>query len=150
MEKRQILIVEDVPMISDYMELVLSRQGYRVAAAVPSGEEALVAAQTAAPDLVLMDIRLAGSMDGIETAERIRQAHGIPIVFVSAYTELDVIQKAMATGASGFIIKPFKVKDLLFAVKRALGMQSSEELTGETFMVNHPSCTSRMRNQVDS
>ena len=146
MNKRQILIVEDVPMISDFMELILSRQGYRITATVVSGEEAVTAALTTSPDLVLMDIRLVGPVDGIEAAERIRRASDIPIVFVSAHTDLDVIQKAMATGASGYIIKPFTSKDLLSAVERAFGMTSSECLTGNA---SHPSCTSRTRNQVD-
>jgi len=149
MKNRQILIVDDMPMISDYMELILSHQGFQVTATVTSGEEAIIAALTTFPDLVLMDIRLAGLMDGIETADRIRRVSYVPIVFVSAYTELDVIQRAMATGASGYIIKPFKGKDLLFAVKRAFGMQSSEDRTGEAFTINHPSCISRTRNQVD-
>ena len=149
MKKRRILIVEDVPMISEFIELVLSRQGYRIAAIVRSGEEAVAATRTIPFDLVLMDIRLAGPMDGIETAESIRSMIDIPIVFVSAYTELDVIQRAVATGASGYIIKPFKGTDLLFAVDRAFDMPLSGCHAGDDFLVNHPAFISRTRIQVD-
>jgi DNA-binding NarL/FixJ family response regulator len=90
-----------------------------------------------------MDIRLNGFIDGIEAAERISSHHNIPIIFVSAYTDIDIIQRAMTTGASGYIIKPFRGKDLIFAVERAFGGQKSGMLPGEAFTINHPSITSR-------
>jgi CheY-like chemotaxis protein len=143
MEMCQILIVEDVVMISDFMKLVLSRHGWQVSGVTASGEEAVATALATSPDLVIMDIRLYGFIDGIEAAERIRSHRNIPIVFVTAYTDIDIIQRAMATGASGYIIKPFKGKDLIFAVERAFGGQESGMRPGEAFTINLPSITSR-------
>jgi CheY-like chemotaxis protein len=143
MKIRKILIVEDVDLIADFMKLVLDRHGFQVSGLTASGEEAVALALAASPDLVLMDIRLNGFIDGIEAAERIRSHRNIPIVFVSAYTDIDIIQRAMAVGASGYIIKPFKGKDLIFAVERALGGQDSGMRPGEAFTVNFPPITSR-------
>ncbi len=143
MKMRQILIVEDVVMIADFMKLVLCRHGWQVSGVTASGEEAVAVAHATSPDLVLMDIRLNGFIDGIEAAERIRSHRNIPIVFVSAYTDIDIIQRAMATGASGYIIKPFRGKDLIFAVERAFGGQESGMHPGEAFTINLPSITSR-------
>ena len=143
MKMRQILIVEDVEMIADFMNLVLSRHGYEVTGVIASGEDAVTAALTTAPDLVLMDIRLEGFIDGIEAAARIRKRSDTPIVFVSAHTDTGIIYKAMATGASGYLIKPFKGKDLLYAIERALKGQEAGGLPGEAFTVNHPCAISR-------
>jgi len=142
-EMRQILIVEDVVMIADFMKMVLSRRGWKVSGVTASGEEAVAAALATSSDLVLMDIRLDGFIDGIEAAERIRSHRNIPIVFVSAYTDFDIIKRAMATGASGYIVKPFKAKDLIFAVERAFGAQGSGLRPGEAFTINLPSTLSR-------
>jgi CheY-like chemotaxis protein len=142
MKMRQILIVEDVVMIADFMKLVLSRHGWQVSGITASGEEAVASALTTSPDLVLMDIRLAGFIDGIEAAERIRSQRRIPIVFVSAYTDFDIIQKAMETGASGYIVKPFTGKDLIFAIERAFNGKESGMRPGEAFTINFPPTTS--------
>ncbi len=143
MKKPKVLIVEDIEMIADFMQLVLGRHGCQVSAVVSSGEEAVTAALTTCPDLVLMDIKLEGFVDGIEAAERIRKCCDIPIVFVSAYTDTSVIQKAMATGASCYIIKPFKGKDLICAVEKAFGKPQDGACPGEAFTVNHPCITPR-------
>lgn len=138
MEKRTILIVEDIDMIADYMDLLLSKHGYHVSGIVTSGENAVETALASPPDLVLMDIKLEGMIDGIEAAEIIRSSHDIPVVFVSAYTESGMINRAMATGAVCYLIKPFKGKDLLCAVERALGNDDAGECAASPFTVNHP------------
>lgn len=138
MKMRQILIVEDVQMIADFMDLVLCRHGYQVSGVVASGEDAVSMALTTSPDLVLMDIRLEGFIDGIEAAEKIRQNSDIPVVFVSAYTDTATIHRAMATGAAGYVIKPFKGRDLLYAVERAFSNIETKEYPAESFTVNHP------------
>jgi CheY-like chemotaxis protein len=139
MNTRRILIVEDVEMIANFMELVLYRHGYLVTGIATSGEEAISAAQACPPDLVLMDIKLQGCVDGIEAAEIIRSSSDIPIVFVSAYTEPDMIKKALATGASGYIIKPFRGNDLISVLKRILGREEAESPSGVPDRIRHPS-----------
>jgi DNA-binding response OmpR family regulator len=139
MNSRRILIVEDVSMIADFMALILNRHGYQVSGIVATGEEAIKAASTCSPDLVLMDIKLEGFIDGIEAAEQIRRDSMIPLVFVTAHTDATIIKRAMATGANSYLIKPFKGKDLLFALERALNSRMDGPKSGESFTLNYPS-----------
>lgn len=138
MTPRKILIVEDVDMIADYIRMVLTRHGYQSPDAVASGEEAVETIFAAPPDLVLMDIKLDGLINGIEAAEIIRRQFDIPIVFVSAHPEPAIVNRAMATGAAGYLVKPFKGKDLLSAVKRALTLHDAGKYSGNPPTVNHP------------
>jgi len=138
MNSHRILIVEDVSMIADFIALILNRHGYQVSGIVATGEDAIKAASTSPPDLVLMDIKLEGFIDGIEAAEQIRREKALPVVFISAHTDAAIIKRAMATGASGYLIKPFKGKELLFALERALENRENGLNAGESFTLNHP------------
>ncbi len=115
-----ILIVEDEGITGEYLSLVLANHGYNVAGVVSSGEDAVVAASNSLPDLVLMDIKIRGEMDGIAAAEKIMQATNVPVIFVSAYVTDSVITKAMETNPSDYILKPFSSRRLLGAVEKAL------------------------------
>lgn len=121
MKKPKILIVEDVGMIANFMGLVLSRHGYHVSDVVASGEDAVDTALKTSPDLVLMDIKIDGMIDGITAAEMIRARSDIPIVYVTAFTDNDVIARAMTTEPAAYLFKPFKSNDLISTVRRALG-----------------------------
>lgn len=120
MKKPKILIVEDVGMIADFMGLVLSRHGYHVSDVVASGEDAVDSALKTSPDLVLMDIKIDGVMDGITAAEMIRARSDIPIVYVTACTDNDVIARAMTTEPTAYLLKPFKSSDLICTIRKAL------------------------------
>ncbi len=120
MEEPEILIVEDAGMIADYIKLILSRHGYRIAGVVTSGEEAVAATLRIHPDLVLMDIRINGAIDGIAAAEMIRARSDIPILYVTAYTDSEVVARAMRTGPSGYLSKPFKSTELLGTIRTVL------------------------------
>lgn len=100
-----ILVVEDEHIVAWELTERLRRMGYNVCAAVPTGEEAIRVARDLRPDLVLMDIMLAGKMDGIEAAQAIRCASGAPVVFCSAYSG-DVRSRAESLAPLGFLEKP--------------------------------------------
>ena len=121
MEKAKILIVEDEGTIAKCLKLILSRVGYRIVDIVASGEEAIDIAVQTRPDLVLMDIKLRGEIDGITAFEQIRKSADIPVVFVSAYADKAFIDRAMLLNPSGYVVKPFKYATLLQAVETALG-----------------------------
>lgn len=125
MERVKILIVEDEHTIAKCMQLILSQEGYDVSDVVATGEEAVDIACKTRPDLVLMDIKLRGKIDGITACERIRKATDTPVVFVSAYADTETIARANANTPSGYITKPFKTKRLLGMVKTALAEDSS-------------------------
>ena len=120
MQKGKILIVEDESTIAKCLMLILSKVGYCVVDIVASGEEAVDIALQTRPDLVLMDIKLRGEIDGITAFERIRKSTDIPVVFISAYADRVFVDRAKLLNPSGYVVKPFKCATLLRAVETAL------------------------------
>ena len=119
--KATILIVEDEGLIALHISEILANAGYRVADLLPSGEDALeYLSKTPPPDLILMDIGLAGNMNGIETARRIREHSDIPVLFLTAYSDQIRIREAGEVSTFERIRKPFTEKDLISAVETAL------------------------------
>jgi signal transduction histidine kinase len=124
--KTKVLIVEDEAIVAADLANKLEHLGYRVIGTVPSGEDAIAIAGEQRPDIVLMDIRLSGPLDGIETAERLRCAHAIPVVYVTAHSDPDTITKALGTDPFGYILKPFIDRELKTQIEIALYKHRSE------------------------
>ena len=120
MPESRILIVEDERVVANALARNLEGLGYQVVSAVASGEEALTKAEETRPDLVLMDIRLEGEMDGIEAAGLITSRFDIPVIFVTAYADRNVLAKAKITEPYGYLIKPLSKRELHSAVEIAL------------------------------
>ncbi len=116
----KILIVEDEQIVAVDIENVLQRLGYRVVGAASCGEEACRMAAESPPDLVLMDVRIDGTMDGIETARRIRQTSDVPVVFLTAYTDDETLDRAKEIEPYGYLVKPFAERDLQATIEVAL------------------------------
>lgn len=112
-EHFDIIVVEDERIISLALTVVLRNLGHRVIACVSSGEDALKALETERPDLVLMDIHLDGSLNGIETAHIIRNQNGPPVAFTTAYTDAETRTKAEATSPLGFLGKPVGRREIM-------------------------------------
>lgn len=119
-EGKKILVVEDESIIAMDIRSILESFGYTVPAVTSSGEEALKLAEQLAPDLVLMDIALAGPMTGIEAAEATTERLGIPVLFLTANSDMLTFQKAKITGPMGYVMKPFEHRELEVAVEMAL------------------------------
>jgi signal transduction histidine kinase len=124
--KTKVLIVEDEAIVAADLANKLGHLGYRVIASVPSGEDAITIAGEQRPDIVLMDIRLSGPLDGIETAERMRRAHAIPVVYVTAHSDPDTLTKALGTDPFGYVLKPFVDRELRTQIEIALYKHRSE------------------------
>jgi PAS domain S-box-containing protein len=118
--KAKILIVEDEKIIAKYLQNTLKGLGYDISAIVSSGEEAIKKAEEIKPDLVLMDIVLKGDMDGIEAAEKIGLLFDIPVVYLTAYPDEKLFQRAKITDPFGYILKPVEKRDLKIAIEIAL------------------------------
>lgn len=106
------LIVEDEIMTAMCLEMELKRVGYTVCQRVISGEEAVVSAVQHRPDVVLMDIRLAGQIDGIEAAQQIQASAEIPVIFMTAYPDDNTIKRVKQLNPLGFFIKPVKIHNI--------------------------------------
>lgn len=126
MASAKILVVEDEKIVAKDIINTLKRLGYFVTAAVSSGEEAIIKAGEAQPDLILMDIRLKGKMDGIEAAEEIRANYNIPVIYLTANADENTLQRAGLTEPFGYIVKPFEERDLHTTIEIALRRHLAE------------------------
>ncbi len=126
MAGEKILVVEDERVVARDIEKRLKKLGYVVAASVATGEAALEKVAAYRPDLVLMDIRLKGQMDGIEAAEQIRVVFGTPVIYLTAYADEATLERAKVTEPFGYIVKPFDERDLQVAIEIALRRRLSE------------------------
>ena len=121
-----ILVVEDESIVAKDIQVCLRKLGYDVVGVVSSGEEAVEKAEEFDLDLIMMDIMLKGEMSGIEAAEIIRKKKSIPVIFLTAYTDRNTVDKAKETEPFGYIIKPFKEIDIQTAIEIALYKHSKE------------------------
>lgn len=120
MSHARIMVVEDEPVAATVLQRTLSRSGYSVAGVVASGQDAIERTARVKPDLVLMDIRLEGPIDGIEAAKQIRTRFGIPIIYLTAFADASSLKRAMATGPEGYLLKPVRKEELVANVEMAL------------------------------
>lgn len=128
MSKIKILIVEDESIVAKDIQYSLEKLGYDVCGSVSNGEKAFDTAQLIQPDLVLMDIMLKGPVNGIETAIRLKEDFGIPVIFLTAYADQATLEKAKVAEPYGYIIKPFKEIDLQTSIEVAVYKHSKESV----------------------
>jgi two-component system, response regulator PdtaR len=118
--RSSILIVEDEALIASYIRDVLEESGFLIVGVASSGIEALTLAADTLPDLALVDIKLAGPMDGIEVVNEIRRRFNIPSIFLSGVADPAVMDRARKAAAVGFLEKPFRPSQVFNALQRAL------------------------------
>ena len=120
MKNPSILVVEDEQIVAAGLQRRLQQLGYAVPALAASGIEAVELVGQISPDLVLMDIRLEGPLDGIEAAGQIRTRFHLPVVYLTAYSNPDVLDRAKVTEPFGYILKPFQERELQVVIETAL------------------------------
>lgn len=120
MNATKIMIVEDESLIAEDIRMSLINKGFDVPSVVSMGETAIEKVNEVKPDLILMDIMLAGKMDGIETAGIIRSKFNIPVVYLTAYCDEKIIERAKITEPFGYLIKPFKERELYITIEVSL------------------------------
>ncbi|MCV2368914.1 response regulator [Roseateles oligotrophus] len=123
---QRILVVEDEALVARDIEQQLRELGYQSVGHASHGDEAIRLAQELRPDLVLMDIQLAGPIDGIGAAQAIREQCGLPVVFLTAYAADDVLARAKLTEPFGYILKPFSERELRTVLEMALYKSKSQ------------------------
>jgi excisionase family DNA binding protein len=126
MPRARILVVEDEIVVAMDIQKGLTSLGYPAPDMAFTGSEAVRRAVEIHPDVVLMDIRLRGDMDGIEAAEQIRRRLDIPIVYVTAYADEQTLERAKRTQPYGYVLKPFREKDLESSIEVALYKHSMD------------------------
>lgn len=119
MKNNRILVVEDEQVIALDLQLNLEEMGYDVVASTDNGPDAIALANQHKPDLVLMDVMLKGPMDGITAARSISQLH-IPVIYLTAYSDSETVQRAAETAPYGFLTKPFQRREIAASIEVAL------------------------------
>lgn len=120
MDRPKIMVVEDEWIIANDIKNCLVDLGYMVTSIAATGEEAIEQAGQDLPDLILMDIMLKGEMNGIEAAKEIRLRFDIPVIYLTAYDNQYLVEQAKQTDNYGYLLKPFKDKELHIAIDMAL------------------------------
>ena len=126
MPNHKIMIVEDEEIVAADIQTSIEKMGYAVCAMASSGLEAIQKAGLTQPDLALMDIVLKGSMDGIEAAAQIKKLYKIPVVYLTAFGDDGILQRAKISAPYGYIIKPFRDRDLQIAIEISIYRKQAE------------------------
>lgn len=116
--KKQILVVEDQEVVAENIRKILQSYDYEVPEPIPTGEEAIEAINKKRPDLILLDIMLKDKLSGIDVAKYIIDMN-IPIIYLTAYSDKNIIEEAKVTGPFGYLIKPFRERELIVTIKMA-------------------------------
>ena len=118
--KKKILIVEDEIVQAMFLGKVLELWDYEICETATSGEDAIKEAEIQSPDLVIMDINIHGEISGIEAAGRIRSQFGIPVIFITGYSDEETRQKAYDAHPAGYFVKPLDYDKLREALMVAM------------------------------
>jgi len=126
MAQPKILVVEDNPVIAGMIRRYLTKSQYEISGVVASGEEAVELATQSMPDLTLMDVQLAGKMDGITAARVIGEKLHIPTIYLTGSSDAETIARAASTEAYGYLLKPVQERDLIQTIEAALLKHAAE------------------------
>ena len=126
MQKPRILIVEDEALTVSALKRELINLGYEIAGTTDNAADAMKAADTGRPDLILMDIHLVGPLTGIVAAVAIRGLLHLPVVFLTAHVDEKTMTNAVYSGAFGYVIKPYTTIGLKAAIEMALHKHHTE------------------------
>jgi len=127
MPVRKILLVEDEYILALDLERQLTELGYKVIGFVASGEEAVALAHEHKPDLILMDIKIKGEIDGIEAARQIQERDAIPVIYITAYSDRLFLDRAKITEPFGYLVKPVNRRELSANIEMALYRHAMEQ-----------------------
>lgn len=141
MSKCKILIVEDDAFFAENLKLQLILHGYEVVAILNSAEAALEQFTFLEPELVLMDVMLAGAMDGIEAAQRIRDKYSVPVLYLTAHSDDEFLSRAKITEPYAYILKPFNERELILSIEMAL----YKHLTDQKLIKNYANLADAQR-----
>jgi chemotaxis response regulator CheB len=123
----KLMIVEDERIVAKNLERRLAEFGYQIIASVSSGEAALTAAKAQLPDVVLMDIHLPGAIDGTDAAALLWRKSQVPVIYITAHTDSETIDRIKRTQPYGYVVKPFEPVEIHAAIQLALNRREKEE-----------------------
>ncbi len=134
MKATKIMVIEDESIVALHIQEILEDCGYTVTSTHSTGSRAIKMARLEKPDLVLVDIVLKGKIDGITAAQRIHSENGIPVIFLTAYSDPNTLKRAQAADPFGYLNKPFKPSDLHTSIQMALSKHQKEKARQEQIL----------------
>ncbi len=132
MKKYSILIAEDSVTTSEYLKASLKKLGYKISNIVTTGDEILESLKKEIPSIILMDIELEGSMNGVEAAGIIKKNYNIPVIYLTAHDDDEILKIAKITDPSAYILKPFKIRELEINISFAIFKNETERKLHQT------------------
>lgn len=129
MGAQKIMVIEDEAIVAMEIEQSLKDQGYTVVGIFARGEQALKKVEDLSPDLIVMDIKLAGRLDGIQTAEFVRERHDIPVVYLTAHSDEKTLVRALGAEPLGYVVKPFSQAELHATIQVSLNKHLADKKT---------------------
>jgi two-component system, response regulator PdtaR len=137
----RILIVDDDSIITHLISTMLQKKGYNIVGIVTSGEEAIIRSAELNPDLVIMDIRLSGKLDGMDAANYIFQFFHYPIIFITGISDEEMLERAKYSQPYGIVFKPFTQVEISTNVELALYNHSNRGKQRDTYPAGDPKKT---------
>jgi DNA-binding NtrC family response regulator len=126
MAGKRILIVEDEGILATGLQDLLEERGFEVVGLAATGRDAIAIAADSSPDLILMDIRLTGDMDGVEAARFIRERSDAAVLYLTAYADEATLSRALGTSPFAYVVKPYEERELMAAIRTALQRHEDE------------------------
>jgi DNA-binding LytR/AlgR family response regulator len=134
-QSRSLVIVDDEPIIANDIAGILTKNNYQIKGIADNAEDALRLIRATNPDLVLLDIKIRGSADGISIGHEILKHHQIPFIYITSYYDQETLDRAKLTQPSGYIVKPFDENDLRINVELALNKRNVTGIIRQKFFV---------------
>lgn len=120
MQQKKILIVEDEGVVALSLQSLLTKMGYTIVGTAITGDEAIILAKEKHPDVILMDIHIKGSLDGIQTTEKINEFSDVPVIFLTAYADDETVSRALKTRSHSYLVKPVNQRELYSNIEFAI------------------------------
>ncbi len=136
MERINVLVVEDERLVAEDLKQILSEEGYNVVGLYSSGEKLLENIESHIPDIILMDIKIKGKLDGVETSVILRQKYDIPIVYLTAHADQATLDRVKITEPYGYVLKPFERREIHTSIQIAVyrhKMEKEEREKGDKY-----------------
>lgn len=125
-----VLIVEDEGVVALSIQTALTKMGYKVVGIAVTGAEALSLATEHKPDVILMDIHIKGTMDGIQTTEKLNELSDIPVIFLTAYADDETVKRALKTKSHSYLVKPYNPRELYSNIEFAIYKRRMKDRAG--------------------
>ncbi|MGB8309055.1 MAG: response regulator [Methanoregula sp.] len=142
MQQKKVLIVEDEGVVALSLQSILTKMGYTVVGNAITGDEAIALARDHHPDVILMDIHIKGSLDGIQTTEKINEFSDVPVIYLTAYADDETVSRAIKTRSHSYLVKPVNQRELYSNIEFAIYKRRLRDRAGtsqenlELFLTN--------------